>query len=258
MMYGLHLSASGVLANMHRQDVIANNLANAHTTGFKRSLVAFRQHDPESARSGAAESSHDLLDRLGGTLALQPSRIDVNDGSLTGTGNMFDAALRGKGFFTVQVQNPNGESETQLTRDGHFALSTQGELVMRNTGSRVLDDAGQPITLDANQQFSIDTSGTIRQNGQLVARLGIANVDAPDQLEHAGKGLYTGDPRLMATLRPAQAQVRHRYEETSNVDPVREMLKMQSATGGVSRNGNMIRYQDQLLQRAITQLGRIS
>ncbi|MFQ5495907.1 MAG: flagellar hook-basal body complex protein, partial [Phycisphaerae bacterium] len=141
--YGLWLSAAGMKVNDHRQSVLANNMANANTTGFKRDLVSIMQRQVESqvARRGGP-FAHPMLDRLGGGLNVRKTRLDFSQGSIEQTGKPLDVAIKDEGFFVVSDGN-----DTRYTRDGQFAINTEGELVM-SAGEgrwRVLDDNGRPI-----------------------------------------------------------------------------------------------------------------
>ena len=156
MLRGIYIAASGLLAESARQDVIANNLANATTTGFKRS---------ESTASPFGEM---LLHNMGergapaiGTMAMgaQVDGIDRIDsqGALRFTGNRLDMALIGTGNFTIDT--PNGR---RYTRAGSFGLDASGHLVTKE-GNDVLGVAG-PITLDRGE-VKIAADGTISQGG---------------------------------------------------------------------------------------------
>ena len=119
MNYGMYLSAAGVLTNMHRMDVMANNLANLGTVGFKADEVTFMTRAPErldpgalSMMGGEPADPQWMLERLGGGQWAAPSRIDLRQGSLQRTGGNLDAAIEGDGFFVV-----GSEDAPRLTRD---------------------------------------------------------------------------------------------------------------------------------------------
>src|SRR5215831_18455464 len=114
MLYGLYLSATGVMTSSYRQDVIANNLANSETTGFKRDLALFQERSTEA----------------------QANPIDVHQGELEPSTNPLDVALVGRGYFAVQ-----GQDGMKLTRDGQFMADRAGRLMLTNGdgGQRVLD-----------------------------------------------------------------------------------------------------------------------
>src|SRR3954471_10516609 len=176
MNYGLYLSATGVLANTYRQDVIANNLANSETVGFKRHLASFQERPVESQAQGRPDLSDPMLDHLGGGFLVAPTQVDTSQGEFETTGNNLDAAIFGKGFFAVEKGG-----KTQLTRAGAFMLNKDGQLILSNAeGQRVLDQDGQPIKLPGliASRLQIGKDGQITNDGKPVARLGV--FDVPD------------------------------------------------------------------------------
>src|SRR3954465_15002016 len=98
MIYGLYLSATGVMASSYRQDVIANNLANSETVGFKRHLASFQQRPTESQAQGRPDLSDEMLDHIGGGFLVSPTQVDVSQGEMETTGNNLDAAIFGQGY----------------------------------------------------------------------------------------------------------------------------------------------------------------
>lgn len=258
MNYGLYLSASGVLTNMHRQDVIANNLANASTVGFKRDLAAFTQRLPESQEDPTDPSlAHDLLDRLGGGMFVRPSETDLRPGQLELTGNDLDLALAGRGFFAVRAEH-HGEQVTQLTRDGRLTLDTAGRLITTVGANPVLDRAGQPIRLDPTAPVHVDEAGAIHQRGAAVAQLKLVDVADAQTLEHRGNGLYSAPAAAIEADRQAPARVRQGAVEGANVQPVQEMVSMIEANRAISQNATLIRYHDRIMDHAVNTLGRIA
>ncbi len=260
MNYGLYLSASGVLTGMNRQDVIANNLANASTVGFKRDLAAYSQRSAESARPGADMQLADkLLDRLGGGTLVAPTQLDIRDGALRRTGNDLDIAIQGDGFLAVRATDDAGQAVTRLTRDGRLTLDTEGNLITTTGGHRVLDDANQPIQLNSALAATIDTTGAIRQNNQVVAQLRVVSTTGAEKtVQHVGYGLYTAADATLAAKTPASGRIVQGWLEEANVDPVREMVGMIEASRAINNNANMIRYHDTIMQQAATVLGRVS
>ena len=163
MNYGLYVSASGVLTNLYRQDVFANNLANVETVGFKPTLASIRQRDPESVEDpGSLGVSQRLLDQLGGGVLAGPQRIGFAPGPLQRTGNPLDVALADdRSFFVVDYTDPaTGEAGFRLTRDGRLSLNGAGELVTQS-GFKVLDGEGEPIVVPAGSRARIDQAGRV-------------------------------------------------------------------------------------------------
>lgn len=257
MNYGLYISATGVLTNMHRQDVLANNLANAQTAGFKRDLVAFSQRLPESQENPAAfDLSNDLLDKLGGGLTVHPTITDYTPGSLQNTGNALDVALDGRGFFAVQNKQPDGSITTSLTRDGRFTLAPDGQLITTVGGHAVLDKSGQPIRVNPALPVTIDPTGRITQAGNIAGQLQVATVGDGQSLEHLGQGLYAAPENLQTDN--FHGRVKQGFVEQSNVDPVQGMVELIKTTRSINDNATMIRYTDSLMDKAVNTLGRVA
>lgn len=258
MNYGLYLSASGVLTNLYRQDVFANNLANAHTVGFKRDLAAVTSRPPEAIEKGLGfEDRHALLDKLGGGMLAARPRIDFSAAAVTPTHNPLDAALLDDvSFFSVGYINPEtGRQEVRFTRDGRFTRNAQGQLVTVAGGFPVLGDSGRPLTLP-DGQAEIGSDGRVRVNGQVIGQLGIVTVPDRTMLIKQGQNLFRylgkGEARPVA-----QPQLRPGHTEQSGVDPIDTLMDLISATKAVTSNGNLIRYHDQMLDRAVNVLGRV-
>lgn len=253
MIYGMYLSATGVMTNSHRQDVISNNLANAQTTGFKRSLALFQQRAPESSALGQSQASDPMLDNIGGGLLLSPTYVDRSQGTFeSGTGNL-DVAIHGNGFFAVK----SGD-QTRLTRNGAFLVDRAGYLVMADSvGNRVLDKQGQPIQLGnaAHSPLTIGPDGTISANEKPVAQIGVVDVPDPKLLQQNG-GTLLNYPD-MKKLKPADGTLASGFIESSNVDPTTELTQLINAQRELEANANMIRFQDQSLSRLVNEVGKV-
>ncbi len=251
MIYGMYLSASGIVANSYRQDVISNNLANAETNGFKRDLATFYARPTEAQATGRFDRSNPLLDKIGGGILAMPTLIDSEQGDLEETGNNLDVAVQGRGFFTVS----DGKG-TKLTRDGRFMTNADGMLILSTArGQQVLDDAGQPIKIDPTQPVSIAENGTIGQQGKIVAKLGLVDAKNPRDLMKVG-GQFMTLPDMKAVV-PSQATLRSEFVERANVDPATELTQLMETQRQLEANANMIRYQDQMLDKLVNQVGRI-
>lgn len=259
MNYGLYLAGSGVMTNMYRQDVFANNLANVNTVGFKEDLPDLRQRQPEATQADLGfDVSNELLDRLGGTVFAGPQRIDMSAAPLTETGNPLDVALEQENqFFAVRTDDAQtGQQQVHLTRDGRFTRNEAGELVTAS-GAQVLDVNDAPIVLAGDATARIDPAGRVLQNGDPVAELQVAQVNDPQQLEKRGMNLfaYDGpDPRQILDT----PNVRAGFVESSGVNPITALMRMIAATKSVSGNADMIRHHDNLMDLAANRLGRVA
>jgi flagellar basal-body rod protein FlgF len=252
MNYGLYLSASGVMANSYRQDVIANNLANSETVGFKRDLALFQERRTALQERGGAGYSDPLLENLSGGILATPTLVDTQQGDLEPTSNPLDVAIKGDGYFAVI----DGKDK-HLTRDGRFMMNNKGDLILSTEqGNRILDDKGKPIVLDTGAPVLISSNGDITQKGVTVARIGL--YDVPDHSKFTKQGgtmLIYPDP---SQLRPATGTLHSGYQERSNVDPTTELAQLMDTQRQLEANANLIKYQDTMLQRLVNDVGKIS
>ena len=261
MNYGLYLSASGVLTNLYRQDVFANNLANARTVGFKPDVPAVRQREPESIEDELGFKLRDeLLDRLGGGALAGPQRVKLGAGPLIQTDGRFDLALeRPNQFFAIGIKDPSGgQRQIHLTRDGRFTLDSQGKLVTLAGGHEVLNVTDRPISIDTTEPVRINARGHVRQGDALVAKIQVTEVEQPDRLIKAGQTQFRFAGEQDPRKRVDEPIVAPGYLEGSAVDPVRALLNLVEATKAVTANGNMIRYHDLIMDRTVNVLGHVA
>ena len=250
MLYGLYLSATGIITSSHKQDVVANNLANSESVGFKRDVVSFRERLTEAQERGRPGLSNRMLEFLGGGTLASPNRVDTRQGDLEPTGNAMDVAIEGDGYFAVM-----DKGQSRLTRNGQFAVDRKGNLILSNgDGEAVLDPKGKPIRLIPNQPAAISADGTITQAGQAVGRVGVFDVADQTQLLKQGGTLlsHTGQQ-----LVPGTGSLRTEFVERANIDPATELADLMEAQRQLEANANMIRYQDQTLGRLVNEVGKI-
>lgn len=254
MIYGLYLSATGVMTSSYRQDVISNNLANAETVGFKKDLALFRQRLTEAEQRRAApfqSGTNPLLEPIGGGHLAHPTLVDISQGELEPTGSPLDVAIEGRGYFAV---DDNGK--ISLTRNGQFAVDEQGHLILSNAdGQKVLDDRRRPIPIAPGGNVWVGKDGTITQNDQAVARLGVFDVADKTQLRKDGGTLLSYSNQ---ELTPVAAPTLHNQSlERANVDPATELAALMDTQRHLEANANMIRYQDQTLAKLVNEVGKI-
>jgi len=258
MNYGLYLSAAGALSSMHRQDVLANNLANMNTVGFKPDVVFARQRLPERIESageiGSFVDPKQMLEQLGGGQFIEPTGTSFKQGHLVQTDNDLDLAIEGDGLFVVG----DGAGNPRLTRDGRFTLNASGELVMAATGMNVLDVNNRPIRLDRSAPVRFDSDGTINQNGAAVGRLQIIATPDATQLTKLGDNLLAQADGRPLSRRPFDGRVLQRYTESSAVDPIITMTAMMAAAKAAQSNLKMMQYQDQILGQVFNTFAKVT
>jgi flagellar basal body rod protein FlgG len=250
MLYGLYISATGVMTASYKQDVVANNLANSESAGFKRDVATFRERLTESAARGRPGLSNKMLETLGGGILAAPTIVDTRQGELEPTGNAMDVAIEGDGYFAVTERG-----QSRLTRNGQFTVDRKGRLILSNgEGQAILDPKGKPIQLLPNIAAAISPDGTITQGGIATGRVGVFDVADRSQLSKRGGTLLAHDGQ---TLRPATGSLRSEFIERANVDPATELAELMETQRQLEANANMIRYQDQTLGRLVNEVGKI-
>jgi flagellar basal-body rod protein FlgF len=254
MLYGLYHSAQGAQAQAYRLDVLANNLANAGTTAFKRDLALFQSHRPYDVENGVDSDPPGNQNALSGGVTPAQIVTDFADGSLKQTNGALDVALIGQGFFQVSDGTRNF-----LTRNGEFALGSSGELIAPGSGMRVLSSAGQPIAIPPDaQKVVVGTDGGIsvlQPDGDTtqVAKLGVVRPASLSQLQKIGNSLYAPNGEVEPVGQAAT--VRQGYLEASSVNPIKEMQDLIQASRAAEANINMIKLQDDTLDRLLQSAG---
>ena len=255
MIYGLYLSATGVISNSFRQDVIANNLANVETGGFKRALAVFHERPPEAAVDPSRKSGDPMLDRIGGGRFVSPTAFDHGQGGLETTGNPLDMAVQGRGYFAVAGK----AGAPLLTRNGSFLINDAGNLVTSDGAALpVLGPDRLPINLlgHAATDLSVSADGVISAHGQEVARVGTFDVPDAAGLEPVGGNRFR--PADPAALAAAPALIRGGAVERSNVDATVEMTRLIDAQRQLEANATLLKIQDSTLGKLVNDVPRIA
>lgn len=255
MIYGLYLSAQGAETQAARQAVVANNLANAGTTAFKRDLALLQAHAPFDVAQGLADPLSAPWNAATGGISHAGTVTDFRNGPVSPTGGNLDVALVGPGFLQVT----DGQQEF-LTRNGRLALDGANRLVLADSSHLVLNAEGLPISVPPTmQQLEITPQGTlygIQPDGERtpVAQLRLVEPVAYPDLVKQGQSLYS----TVGPLRPAgpMLQVKQGFIEDSGVQPVAELMTMIESTRAFEANMNMIRFQDDMLARLLQSIPR--
>ncbi|MFQ5429666.1 MAG: flagellar hook-basal body protein [Phycisphaerae bacterium] len=252
MVYGLWLSADGLLGQQYRQDVIANNLANVDTPGFRPDRVAFAERLTESISRVSVRTRHPVLDAATGGLFETPVYTDFSvQANLIASSSPFDVAILDGGFLTVQTADG-----PRYTLDGRLTMDRDGTLRHAASGGAVVDARGKPILLDpaAAGDTRIDASGRVFQGDTRVGELALVGFEDRQRLEKVGRNLYDGQH---ANLIRSQGSVRQFAYEASAVDAAATLVDMMAATRAYEMNASMITMQDESLGRLVNDVGRI-
>lgn len=241
---GYYSACAGLAAQEQALELVAHNLANLSTSGYRGQQMTFR-----SLLAGDATISTNPLNMaLNNFGVLSGTRLDLTSGSLTPTGNPLDAAIAGKGFFAVQ-----SAQGVVYTRAGSFHVASTGQL-LTSDGDSVLGQLG-PITLP-NGNVAISSDGTISVDGNVVDRLNLAEFPPGTNLAAVGNSTYSAPPG--AAIPAVESTVRQGMIEGSNVSPmdgVVQLITVQRNTELHSRA--MSAFDSQLNQTAVQDLPKV-
>ena len=261
MQHGMRIAASGAMVALHHTDVMANNLANVNTVGFKPDNAMVRSRAVVRIEDDLPFLPSDsLLERLGAGVLAGPRRTSFRQGPMQTTDNPLDLAIEGTAFFMVRLETDQG-AQTALTRDGRFTRDAMGRLVQSATGMPILGPGQQPIFLPEGP-VTIDPHGRISDTqGNTVATIGVLHVEDPHALHKQGEGLFLAPPQAFQGATDALAsgaRIHQGMLEGSGVDPIRAMMEITDAGRAVAGNSRMIGYHDQLLDQAINTFARVA
>jgi flagellar basal-body rod protein FlgF len=238
----LYVGLSRQVTLQRALDIAANNIANADTAGFKVEQLLL-EDDPLTPPISGASPVHYVIDN--------GVARDFGQGEMEMTGNTFDLAVEGAGFFTVQT--PRGD---RYTRDGRFTVDNQNRLVTQ-AGDPVLSSGGQPITLNPQLPApKVAEDGTVSQGAQSLGKVGVVRFTDLSQLSKEGDVLYTAPEG--ASVQANDAVIRQGAVERSNVQPVLEITHLIEITRAYERVAKMMEANQTMTSTAIQRLGQVS
>ncbi|CUH79715.1 flagellar hook-basal body complex protein [Tropicibacter naphthalenivorans] len=220
---------SGLMKEMR---VIANNIANANTTGFRQEGVIFAEYIlPGDGVKGISMSVGSVRN------------TSLMQGTLQQTGSMFDVAIEGDGFFLVNT--PNGQ---RLTRAGAFMPSAEGTLV-NSDGYQVLDAGGAPVFVPPDaSDLAIARDGTISTQGRPIGQIGVVEPLDARQMEREGGVLFRADAGFNPVENP---RVMQGFIEASNVDPILQVARMVEVQRAYEMGQSFMEREDERIRTAL-------
>jgi len=240
----LYVGLSRQMVLKREMDIVANNIANADTNGFKvESLLttetpgppAFTLEGPKPIKFVAANGV----------------ARDFGQGALRRTDAPLDMAVEGKGFFKVTTKDGD-----RFTRDGHFRMDDQGRLVTQ-AGDPVADDGGGEITIDPQKggEITVSEDGIVSQGSERVAKIGVYQFANLGALDKAGGNLYQNASNQQPTA-ATDAKVRQGMLEGSNVNSIIEITRMIEVSRSYEQTAQMMSSEQDLSRNSIARLGR--
>jgi flagellar basal-body rod protein FlgF len=249
----LLVGLSRQVALNHELEVIANNIANIDTTGYKADKTSFI----EFLSSGASDQQFNGTDRRVSFVQDRATWIDLSQGAVQRTGDPLNVAISGPGYLVVQA--PQGQ---RYTRNGSFSINGTGQLVTTE-GYEVIGDAG-PITFQQNDHdVSISQSGivTVREGTGTIdvprGKLQLVAFDSPNQLQKDGGSTFLAPNGVNANPAPQNITVVQGSLERSNVNPVAEMARMIQITRNYSDIANILQQEGDQRRNALQQISQM-
>jgi flagellar basal-body rod protein FlgG len=257
----LHVARTGLDAQNERMRVIANNLANVNTTGFKRDRAEFQTLAYQTLTAPGAPASGDNRYAVGtalgsGVQMTGTARVNTQ-GSLTNSDNPLDLAIEGEGFF--QVTRPDGT--IGYTRAGNFSLSAEGKIVTSDglplQPEIQIPDGAQSITIGTDGTVSVTVAGTAEASE--VGKIEISRFINPAGLQALGNNLYgetaaSGSAQTGPAGLEGRGSLRQGALEGSNVNVVEELVDMIETQRAYEVNSKMVQATDEMLRNANQQL----
>jgi len=256
----LHAAASGMRALDEKLNVVANNLANINTQGFKRSRVNFEdllyqtKREPGVPNSNDEPIPHGIL--VGTGVKVSGTQLNFAPGAVDKTDKPYDWQIEGQGFFMVSTVQ-NGEEVIAYTRAGNFVRNSQGNIVLANGDGSLLDP---PITIPEDAvEVAVARNGEVRVRQGADATLStagqiqLARFINPEGLKQIGRNLYietdaSGTPVTGTAETDGLGAIVQGYLEMSNVDPVRELIDLITTQRAFEMNSQSIQSADQTLE----------
>lgn len=246
MLKGLYTSALGLAVQNRRQEVVANNLANSNTVGYKKETViasAFPNMLIQRLNDPATPNEAPVVGNLSMGVRIDDVVTDHSRGIVRESGNPLEMALRSEGYFVINT--PMGE---RYTRSGEFKLDAEGRLVTSD-GYPVMGQSGEIVIKDGNVQVSEE--GVIYSAGKEVGKLRIVTLGG--NIIKEGSSLFRGeDPQEVEKPLVAQG-----FVEDSNANALEEMVTMISVLRAYESNQKLIQIQDSTLEKAVNEVGRV-
>lgn len=220
---------------MREMQIVANNIANSATTGYRQEGLIFSEYIHSSPEQSSLSMSRA---RVPNTLMTQ--------GAMTQTNGSFDFAIEGEGFFLIET--PDGD---RLTRSGSFSPNANGDLVTME-GNRVLDAGGAPVFVPSQaSNLEVASDGTISSDGQLLGQIGLFIPSNPISLEREDGVLF----RTKGGVEPAEnATMLQGFLEGSNVNAISQMTRMIEIQRAYEMGQSFLETEDQRIRNAIKTL----
>ena len=257
MTRGLYTAYTGMINEQKRLDIISNNLANSATIGYKEENVTsrpFKDYMMMKIRDGSNAFIDEPVGKVNPGVKIGETYMDWGQGSLRETGNTYDLAIQGDGFFTMRVTDANGNSSIKYTRCGTFKCTKDGFIVDAE-GNHLQGSGGDLVVPVEANEIVVREDGSVFADGVLIDTIQITDFEDYDYLELYGDNMYNAVDG--ATIIGSTAVIEQGFTEQSNVNVISEMVSMITITRAYEAGQKMIRTQDTLLDSSVNQVGKV-
>ena len=265
MVKGLYTAYMGMTIEQKKMDRLTNNMANVDTNGYKKEGMAATSFADQLAFRIKDTSSYNLPRSMGDITfgaIVGENYMNWEAGDMRVTDNQNDFAIDGKGFFAVNMGDPVAGTAVNLTRDGAFIVDRDGYLLTKE-GEHVLTKQGglrggtaqqDWVRINPEKDFVVDELGNIYQDDEVVSNIGIFDVEDYSSLEEFANNMYIPEDGIIES----NSSLLQGVLEGSDVNVVDEMVEMITVTRAYEANQKLIQTIDSDLERAVTQVGRVS
>ena len=243
MLRGIYSSATGMITQYKKIDVLGNNISNVNTDGFKRDELTLKSFDEEI--TDRMTDGVPIGSMTGGD-AVNAVSTDFTQGDPEQTGRDTDLCVMGDGFFAVE----DGQGGVKYTRDGNFNVDQNGYLEL-SSGERLLDENNQPLHVGGDS-FAVSSDGTVTAGGSTLGKIGLTASAAADGVRKRSDGFFD-----ITSPTAAGGHILQGYVEDSNVAAVDEMTGLMAATRSFQASQQAFQVNDDTLDKLINQVGSI-
>ena len=237
-----------------RLDVISNNLANSATVGFKKEGATSQSFDDVLAIKVRDDHGDAYIGNMSLGVKIGEVYTDYSQGSVRETGNTYDLAIDGSGFFTIDYTDANGNTSTRYTRAGEFLITKEGYVVTSEGQHLMGESQWLQVPVDV-VEVMVDTDGTVYADGTAVDKVRLTDFEDYNYLKKFGETMY--QPVQGAVEKDATGSILQGFTEQSNVNVVSEMVNLINITRAYEANQKVIKAMDDLLQIDVSSVGKV-
>lgn len=257
MVQGINTAAAGMISILQQNDIIANNMANVNSTGFKQLIPTFKNLEEADVyrKNPDGTTGMDLqkIGKLSIGSVLDAAQLDFTQGNLTQTSRSLDFAIDGEGFFVIE----GNEGEELYTRNGNFAINDEGELVTMS-GNRVFGENG-PIKFELEltdiSKLIVGADGRIMLGELEINKLMVVDFEDKSKLAMMGNSLFRNTDPDIAPVEPERVSVAQGFLESSNSNMIKSMIDSITGARTYETLSKIIKDTEGTVKKSVNEVG---